>query len=35
MAWTSTIIYAALLIGSLYCLSNGVAASAITAKPAR
>ena len=35
MAWTSTIVYAALLIGSLYCLSNGVAASAITAKPAR
>ncbi len=35
MAWTSTIVYAALLIGSLYCLSNGGAASAITTKPAR
>jgi hypothetical protein len=35
MAWTSTIVYAALLIGSLYCLSNGGAVSAITAKPAR
>ena len=35
MAWTSTIVYAALLIGSLYCLSNGGMVSAITAKPAR
>jgi hypothetical protein len=35
MAWTTTIIYAALLIGSLYCLSMGEATSGITAKPAR
>jgi uncharacterized protein YjeT (DUF2065 family) len=35
MAWTSTIVYAALLIGALYCLSTGAATSAIAAKPAR
>jgi hypothetical protein len=35
MGWTSTIIYALLLIGFLYCLSTGGETSAITAKPAR
>ena len=35
MAWTSTTIYALLLIGSLYCLSTGGETSAMTAKPAR
>jgi hypothetical protein len=35
MAWSSTIIYALLVIGSLYCLSMGGETSAITAKPAR
>ena len=35
MAWTTTIVYALLLIGCLYCLSKGEATSAITAKPAR
>jgi hypothetical protein len=35
MGWTSTIIYALLLIGSLYCLAMGGETSAITAKTAR
>jgi hypothetical protein len=35
MAWTSTLVYALLLIGSLYCLSTGAEASGIAAKPAR
>jgi hypothetical protein len=35
MAWTSTIIYAALLIGSLYCLLTGGRTTGITARPAR
>ena len=35
MAWTSTLVYALLLVGALYCLSTGGATSAITAKPAR
>ena len=35
MAWTSTIVYALLLIGSLYCLSTGGETSGVTAKPAR
>lgn len=35
MAWTSTLVYALLLVGGLYCLSTGGATSAITAKPAR
>ena len=35
MAWTSTIVYALLLIGSLYCLSTGGETSGATAKPAR
>jgi hypothetical protein len=35
MAWTSTIVYVALLIGALYCLSTGGATSAIAAKPVR
>jgi hypothetical protein len=34
MAWTSTLVYALLLIGSLYCLSAGAEASGIAAKPA-
>jgi hypothetical protein len=35
MAWTSTIIYAPLLIGALYYLSMGGATNATTARPAR
>jgi hypothetical protein len=35
MAWTSTIVYALLLIGSLYCLSAGGEVRAMTTKPAR
>jgi hypothetical protein len=35
MAWTSTILYALLLIGCLYCLSTGGEPSGIAAKPAR
>jgi uncharacterized protein YjeT (DUF2065 family) len=35
MGWTSTIIYALLIIGFLYCLLTGRETSAVTAKPAR
>jgi hypothetical protein len=35
MAWSSTLIYALLLAGALYCLSAGPEASGITARPAR
>lgn len=35
VAWTSTIVYALLLIGSLYCLSMGAEASGIAAKRTR
>jgi uncharacterized membrane protein YuzA (DUF378 family) len=35
MAWTSTIVYALLLIGSLYCLSAGGETRGTTARPAR
>ncbi|HEX9170636.1 MAG TPA: hypothetical protein VF886_17205 [Roseiarcus sp.] len=35
MAWTTTIIYALLIIGAAYCLSTGAEASGVAAKPAR
>ena len=35
MAWTSTVIYALLLMGSLYCLSAGGETTAMAARPAR
>jgi asparagine N-glycosylation enzyme membrane subunit Stt3 len=35
MAWSSTMIYALLLVGALYCLSAGPEASGLTARPAR
>jgi hypothetical protein len=35
MAWSSTVIYALLLVGALYCLSAGPEASGLTARPAR
>jgi hypothetical protein len=35
MAWSTTVIYALLLIGSLYCLSAGPEASGAAARPAR
>ncbi len=35
MGWTSTVVYALLLIGCLYCLSRGGETSAVTAKPAQ
>jgi len=35
MAWSSTVIYVLLLIGSLYCLSAGPEASGVAARPAR
>ncbi|MBV8105466.1 MAG: hypothetical protein JO223_12755 [Hyphomicrobiales bacterium] len=35
MAWSSTAIYALLLIGALYCLSAGPEASGLAAGPAR
>ena len=35
MAWSSTVIYALLLVGALYCISTGPEASGLTARPAR
>ena len=35
MAWSSTVIYALLLVGALYCLSAGPEASGVVARPAR
>ena len=35
MAWSTTVIYTLLLIGSLYCLSAGPEASGLSARPAR
>jgi hypothetical protein len=35
MAWSSTVIYALLLVGALYCISAGPEASGLTAMPAR
>jgi len=35
MAWSSTVIYALLLVGALYCLSAGPEASGLSARPAR
>jgi hypothetical protein len=35
MAWTTTVIYVLVLIGSLYCLSVGPEASGVAARPAR
>jgi hypothetical protein len=34
MAWTSTLIYALLLIGAVYCLATGPQVSAAAARPA-
>jgi len=34
MAWSSTVIYALLLVGALYCLSAGPEASGLAARPA-
>jgi asparagine N-glycosylation enzyme membrane subunit Stt3 len=35
MAWSTTVIYALLFIGSLYCLSAGPETSGVAARPAR